>query len=85
MLPEGLIASRFYGSDLPSERRRDENHIWWQPTAQSPLVISNESKPLWNDRFIQPYSLTFSHIGRDSLRAQWQAGGVDSAVEPRRV
>ena len=39
MLPEGLIASPvFTDQTSPSERRRDENHIWWQPTAQSPLV-----------------------------------------------
>ncbi len=39
MLPEGLIASPvFTDQTSPSERRRDENHIWWQPTVQSPLV-----------------------------------------------
>ena len=39
MLPEGLIASPVFTDQKSfSERRRDENHIWWRPTVQSPLV-----------------------------------------------
>ena len=39
MFPEGLVASPvFTDQTSPSERRRDQNHIWWQPTEQSPVV-----------------------------------------------
>ena len=59
MFPEGLIASPVFSDQTsPSEHRRDENHIWWQPTAQSPEVNFKRIEAAL-ERPIHPSILTY--------------------------
>ena len=87
MPPEGLIASPVFTDQ--TSLRAPSGRKPYLVAADSPISTSrfqtNRSRSGTSDSSNHTVLLSVILGGSSSLRAQWQAGGVDSAVEPRRV